>query len=135
VNALGISPLPGYFSFSITSIQPSVLSTDGSTILTMFGSGLGVPAYESNIRVKINGIECTALLASSLIGESIQCVAPRSCGLAPTWSFEMGIMSSMTMVLQGKGWFRYGAPQARQRAHVHHRLSIVKFLHQNACRC
>ncbi len=118
MNAVGVSPLPGYFSFSITSIQPSILSTDGSTILTMFGSGLGLPTYESNIRIKINGLECTALLASSIIGQSIQCLAPRSYGSSSSWSFEMGTMSSMTMVMQGKGWFRYGPPQASRRAHV-----------------
>jgi hypothetical protein len=84
----------------------------------MFGSGLGLPTYESNIRIKINGLECTALLASSYIGESIQFVAPRSYGLSPSWSFEMGIMASMPMVIQGKAWFRYGAPQARRRAHI-----------------
>lgn len=83
----------------------------------MFGSGLGLPTYESNIRIKINGLECTALLAGSYIGESIQFVAPRSYGLSPSWSFEMGIMASMPMVMQGKVWFRYGAPQARWRAH------------------
>ena len=126
MNALGVSPQPGLFSFSVTSIQPSILSTDGSTIVTMFGSGLGLPTYENNIRIKINGLECTALLANSYIGESIQFVAPRSYGLTPTWSFEMGILSLMPIVMQGKAWFRYGAPQASQRARLSmHGLLIV----------
>ena len=112
MNALGVSPLPGHYAFAVSSIQPTVLSTDGSTVVTMFGSGLGVPSYESNMRIKINGLECSALIASSLTGEAIQFVAPASYGQSPTWSFEMGIMSSMTMVLQGKGWFRYGTPEA-----------------------
>jgi hypothetical protein len=116
VNALGAGLQPSYFSFSISSIQPSVLSTDGSTVVTVFGSGLGLPTYETNMRIKINGVECTALLASSYSGESIQFLAPRSFGRAPTWSFEMGVMSTMPIVLQGQSWFHYGAPQAWQRA-------------------
>ncbi len=92
----------------------------------MFGSGLGLPTYENNIRIKINGLECTALLANSYIGESIQFVAPPSYGLTPTWSFEMGILSLMPIVMQGKAWFRYGAPQASRRARLSmHGLLIV----------
>jgi hypothetical protein len=113
VNALGVSRQPGYFAFSVSSIQPSILSTDGNTIVTMFGSGLGLPTYEANMRIKINGLECAALLSGSYTGEFIQFVAPRSYGLAPSWSFEMGVMSLMPMVIEGKSWFRYGAPQAR----------------------
>jgi hypothetical protein len=116
VNALGAGLQPSYFSFSISSIQPSVLSTDGSTVVTVFGSGLGLPNYETNMRIKINGVECTALLVTSYSGESIQFLAPRSFGRAPTWSFEMGVMSTMPIVLQGQSWFHYGAPQAWQRA-------------------
>jgi hypothetical protein len=116
VNALGVSSQASYFSFSISSIQPSVLSTDGSTVVTVFGSGLGLPTYETNMRIKINGLECTAIVATSYTGESIQFLAPRSFGLAPTWSFEMGIMSKMPIILQGQSWFRYGAPQAWQHA-------------------
>ena len=114
VNALGVSAQPGHFSFAVTRIQPSVLSTDGTTIVTMFGSGLGLPTYENNMRIKINGLECTALVAGSYNGEHVQFVAPRSYGLAPSWSIEMGIMSSMPIVVQGKSWFRYGAPKARK---------------------
>jgi hypothetical protein len=80
----------------------------------MFGSGLGLPTYENNMRIKINGLECTALVAGSYNGEHVQFVAPRSYGLAPSWSIEMGIMSSMPIVVQGKSWFRYGAPKARK---------------------
>jgi len=115
VNALGVSAQPGHFSFAVTRIQPSVLSTDGTTIVTMFGSGLGLPTYGNNMRIKINGLERTAACRSgSYKGEHVQFVAPRSYGLAPSWSIEMGIMSSMPIVVQGKSSFPYGAPKARK---------------------